>query len=311
MIELSENKVGIKFELNNLDIKNYFFNVSNDLSSIIIQYNDTVDQFNFFIDKLYYNSPEFINIEYNENILKIKESIFNKKFDLSLDHKIDMFNKFDDDPFKKLNLMNYNHLKNLNVSNIYKNLTINTNLYKMLNGKIETSLNLDGKFNLINYNLNLDSLDNMIISVDYDNLCGLGIKKTESFNSLNFFNNLELSDNNIKFNYTFLDKSSEINHQASVIYENNFFNFCLGSSIQTKSLDEILELGLGAKLFNFKEFDNLELNYKNDVKNSDYELEGLIKFSLGDLSISSYFDYFNNDFNLLSNISRYLKKIDN
>jgi len=130
MIELAKSLVGIKFLFENIDLKNYIFNVENDYSNINIQYNDTIDQFNFFIGDLFYNNPNFINIKYKENCLDIKNDIFNKKFDLNVSQKINPFIKFKDDPFKKLNLINNNFNKNLQVENKLSKTKIESNLYK-------------------------------------------------------------------------------------------------------------------------------------------------------------------------------------
>lgn len=310
MIELAKSLVGIKFLFENTDLKNYIFNVENDYSSINIQYNDTTDQFNFFIGDLFYNDPNFINIKYKEDYLDIKTDIFNKKFDLNVSHKINSFVKFKEDPFKKLNLVNNNFNKNLQVKNKLSNTNIESNLYKMLNGSIETSLDLSGKINEFNYFINFDTQDNMIISLDYQNSFGLGIKKTEDYNSLNFFNNFNFKDDNIKWNYNYYDKNTETNHESAFIYTNDFLNCKLGGSFMTKSLDEISLVAVGFKIGEYREIDNLELNYSYDLQQNKDDLEGLIEFNLKDIICSNYFNYFDSDFHSLGTIKRYLKKID-
>jgi len=304
MIELAKSLVGIKFLFENTDLKNYIFNVENDYSNINIQYNDTIDQFNFFIGDLFYNNPNFINIKYKENCLDIKNDIFNKKFDLNVSQKINPFIKFKDDPFKKLNLINNNFNKNLQVENKLSKTKIESNLYKMLNGSIETSLDLSGKINEFNYFINFDTQDNMIISIDYQNSFGIGIKKTEDYNSLNFFNSFNLKDDNIKFNYNYYDKSTETNHESAFIYNNDFFNCKLGGSFLTKSFDEITEVAVGFKIGDYQEIDNLELNYNYDLQKNKNDLEGLIEFNIRDIFLSNYFNYFDSDLHFLGTVKR-------
>lgn len=308
MIESQKNMVGIKFNFINLDLNDYYFIIENNNITFNIQYNDIDETFNFFLSELFYNNPDFIDLKYIENTINIKQDIFDKKFDFNYGNKMNNFQEFNDDIFSKKNLSNYNYKKQLNTNNKLGNSMVSNNLFKMTNGNVETSLDIKGKIYEYNYFINFDSKDNMIISADYNENFGVLIKKTEDYNLLNIFNSYNFNSNKLKFNYNYYDKKLESNHESSLIYFNKYFNYSLGSLIQLNSIFDISELAVGFKIGEYKEIDNLELNYSYDNDNNNNNLEGLIEFTAYDLISSCYFDYFNDNFNSLSYIRRILKK---
>jgi hypothetical protein len=308
MIELSKSLVGIKILLENIDIKNYFFTFENNFTSINIEYDDTIDQFNFFVQELFYQDSNFIDIKYSEESLDPKEDIFDKKFDLSHKQKLTYYQDYSDDVFKKKNLLKYNFNRNLQITNKLFGAKITSNLFKLNNGNIDTSLDLKGSINSINYFVNVDNQDNMILSLNYDNIFGIGISKNEDYNLLNIFNNYNRNDENmIKFSYSYYDRKTEFNHEPSLIYFNKNLNYKFGSSFITKNMLEISEVAIGFKVEDCKEINNLEINYSYDLQNDKPDIEGIINLSLKDIISSNYFNYFNQNFNILSSFKRYQK----
>ena len=306
MIELSKSLVGIKILSENMDLKNYFFNFENNFTLINIEYNDTIDQFNFYVEELFYMDSNFIDIKYTEDSINPKKDLFYKKFDLSNKQKVSSHQENTDDIFNKKNLSKYSFNKSLEISNKFSCSKITSNLFKLNNGNIDTSLNLQGTINSVEYFINLDTQDNMVLSVNYQNFFGFGISKKEEYNLLNIFNNVQFCNDNIKFNYNYYDKKTEINHEPSLIYSNNFNKLKIASSFVTKDISEISEFALGFKVEDCKEIRNLEINYSYDLKNEKSDIEGLIELSIKDLISSNYFNYFNDNFHSLTSFKRYL-----
>ena len=305
----SKKVVGINFEMEGYEQKDFNFYLGNKDAKLILGYDDVGKKFNFNVNNILLDNFHDGNIVFNEKTNHIKKDIFIKYFDFETIINSNPFNNNLDDIFKRDIIMDYNYKKSLqfnsfnNFINIFnstsqKNHKINSNLYENYNNKIESSLELCG--NILywaDYVIRLDSNDSFNLSFNMDKF-GIGLSKYNNINQLAMWTDYKINDLKFKLNTIIKDKDNKIYYDTSVIFKYND-NINIGGLVSLTDFN-INEFSIGCDLINILEFENIQLNYMNLKDNPD-EVEAYLNFNVNNLNIQNYSTYFDN---LLHNISQ-------
>ncbi len=324
MVNKETNNVGILFMLDEkeLDYYQFFFEKKSNqksIGNIGIEYVESLNNFNFNVNNIHlFENTSLGNVCYNELTKRVKNNIFDDEFNYKHIINSSPFTLYQDDIFNlNKNLSEFNYKKSLllkgqndilKILGLENNNLLETSIYEMNNNAIEIELSIKGVFkDTLSYNFSVDSLDSIRVKFDFFDY-GFGYTQY-SDNIKKFGLWKEIIWNKTKFNLNYLFEEYDKNsiHNSSIVYKHKN-NFLVGSSIQIDQESKV-KYSLGCDIKENYLFDNLQVNYvynKTDEKIDKFESS--LELKLMDLTLSHYFNFFNDKLNSIHQITRKLIK---